>query len=204
MQNSPSFYLKQTFSLLESNWGKAIVGVLIFMGCLGPIQLFPILGSVVSFFIAGPLMVGAARFFLKIVRKEEVKYEIIFSGFENYGTNLIAYIIYIIVISIGMVLLIVPGIIAMLGLSQTFYILADNPHMSAVDALKKSWDMMVGYKLNYFVLLLLAMFLILAGTLLFLVGLLAAIPVVYTMMALFYDDLSGNVLENDDILNDLV
>ncbi|MEE1365392.1 MAG: DUF975 family protein, partial [Muribaculaceae bacterium] len=51
---------------------------------------------------------------------------------------------------IGFYLLVVPGIIAALGLSMTFFIMVDDPNISGLDALKKSWQMMKGHKTDYF------------------------------------------------------
>lgn len=49
-------------------------------------------------------------------------------------------------------LLVVPGIIAFLRYSMTFYILADNPGMSGFSAIKKSKEMMKGHKKELFIL----------------------------------------------------
>ncbi len=43
-------------------------------------------------------------------------------------------------------LLIVPGIIAALGYSMTFFILSENPRIGAQDALTASKNMMMGHK----------------------------------------------------------
>ena len=49
-------------------------------------------------------------------------------------------------------LLIIPGIIKGLGYSMAMYILAENPDMPALEALKKSQEMMDGHKMELFVL----------------------------------------------------
>ncbi|MDB4205260.1 DUF975 family protein [Polaribacter sp.] len=49
-------------------------------------------------------------------------------------------------------LLIIPGIIAVLSYSMTFYILADNNSIGAMEAIDKSKKMMDGYKWKYFCL----------------------------------------------------
>ena len=50
-------------------------------------------------------------------------------------------------------LLIVPGVIVAIGLGMAGLIVIDSD-LSAIDALKKSWEMMKGYKWNYFVFIL--------------------------------------------------
>ena len=55
--------------------------------------------------------------------------------------------------TIGFMLLIVPGVIVAIGLGMAGLIVIDSD-LSAIDALKKSWEMMKGYKWNYFVFIL--------------------------------------------------
>jgi uncharacterized membrane protein len=45
--------------------------------------------------------------------------------------------------------LIVPGIIKALGYSMAYYILYDNPGMKPFEAMKRSQNMMMGYKWKY-------------------------------------------------------
>lgn len=51
----------------------------------------------------------------------------------------------------GFILLIIPGIIFGYQYSQAIYVMAENPEMRVGDALKKSKEMMRGYKLDLFV-----------------------------------------------------
>ena len=59
-----------------------------------------------------------------------------------------------IIICIGFIILIIPGIILSIMYSQVYYILAENPSIGIVECLKKSRLMMCGQKWNYFVLML--------------------------------------------------
>lgn len=56
-----------------------------------------------------------------------------------------------IAIAVGF-LLVVPGFIMIYGFSMTPYILEDEPQISAYQALKRSWHMMRGHKMDLFVL----------------------------------------------------
>ena len=49
-------------------------------------------------------------------------------------------------------LLYIPGIIKAISYSMSFYILAENPEMSAREALNESKKIMHGHKMDYFVL----------------------------------------------------
>jgi uncharacterized membrane protein len=70
---------------------------------------------------------------------------------EKWPTIILGYILINIFTSIGYVLLIVPGIILTLGFSMFYYIIADSKEEDAMDGLKKSWQLMKGYKWDYFV-----------------------------------------------------
>ena len=53
-----------------------------------------------------------------------------------------------------MILLIVPGIIAALGLSLVAFVIADNPELTTTDALRKTWEITKGHKVEIFVFIL--------------------------------------------------
>lgn len=55
---------------------------------------------------------------------------------------------------IGCIFFLVPGIIISLMYSQSDYILAENPNLTATEAMKRSREMMKGQKWNYFKLML--------------------------------------------------
>ena len=73
---------------------------------------------------------------------------------DSWGTVLLGYILITIFTSIGFVLLIVPGIILSLGFTMFNYLVADEQVTDALDGIKKSWNMMKGYKADLFVFVL--------------------------------------------------
>ncbi len=149
--------------------------------------------SVLSILLAGPFQVGTAIFFLNVARNKEVRIEYIFDGFKKYVPALVATLLIILVVGIGLVLLIIPGIIVALGLSQTFFILAEE-EISGMDAMKKSWDMMDGYKMKFFLLNCLHFVMVIVGILMLIIGVFYMLPIIYTSLALFYDKLKKGEL----------
>lgn len=107
-----------------------------------------------SLIIGGPLALGYAGFALRISRGERAELANIFDGFNDFSRSLVAMLLMTVAIIGGMLLLIVPGIIIAFGLSQTFFILHDDKEISAIDALRESWEIMRGNKMDYFILLL--------------------------------------------------
>jgi uncharacterized membrane protein len=138
--------------------------------------------------IGGPLALGAAIFSLSISRGKEARLEEIFQGFNNFGTALVTYLLLLLYIFLWTLLLIVPGIIAALGYSLTFYILTDDQSIKPQDALKKSKSMMDGHKEKLFYLWLRFLLLAILCILTLGIGFLWLIPYVHVTMAKFYDD----------------
>lgn len=86
-------------------------------------------------------------------------------------------------------LLIIPGIIAAYRYSMAFYILNDNPKMGAMDALRESKKMMVGYKGKLFFLSLSFIGWTILSVLTLGIGFLWLIPYMNTTTANFYQNL---------------
>lgn len=99
---------------------------------------------IVRLIIGGPLALGYTSLILCIARNEKPNFEQLFSGFKRFGLALVTYLLKLIFTLLWMLLLIIPGIIAWLRYSQTWYILADNNNISPMDAIRKSKEMMVG------------------------------------------------------------
>lgn len=184
---------------LKGKWGLAIGTFVVYMLIAGMLQLIPIIGPIASLIISGPLALGLAVFSLSISRNQDAKLEQIFQGFNNFGTALGAYLLMVLFILLWMLLLIIPGIIAAISYSMTFYILADNNSISAMDAIDKSKKMMDGYKWKYFCLGLRFLGWALLCILTLGIGFLWLMPYMQVSMAKFYDDVKANSLTTENI-----
>ena len=189
---------------LSGKWGIAIPAFLIYTVILSAVSFIPF----ASLVIAGPFALGFAMFAMKFARNQEPEINNIFDGFKNFGNAIAAYLIMMLVVALGIMLLIIPGIILALGLSQTMFILADEPEIGPVEALKKSWEMMKGHKADYFVLGLRFIPWALLCILTFGIGFLWLGPYIQVTYANFYDALRGGYdpggWEEDDISKHLV
>lgn len=176
---------------LSGNWGLAIATFLVYGIIISIFQVIPTVGSVLALFIAGPMLVGISMFSLSLSRGENARLEQIFEGFKNYGTVLGAYLLMVLFIFLWMLLLIIPGIIAAIAYSQTFYILAEDDAISSMDALKKSKEMMDGYKWKYFCLGLRFIGWALLCILTLGIGFLWLSPYIQISYAKFYEDIKA-------------
>jgi uncharacterized membrane protein len=176
---------------LSGNWGLAIATFLVYGIIISIFQVIPTVGSVLALFIAGPMLVGVSMFSLSLSRGESARLEQIFEGFKNYGTVLGAYLLMVLFIFLWMLLLIIPGIIAAIAYSQTFYILAEDDTIGSMDALKKSKEMMDGYKWKYFCLGLRFIGWALLCILTLGIGFLWLSPYIQISYAKFYEDIKA-------------
>ena len=185
---------------LEERWGLPIGAFFVVSFISGVSGAVPFIGFIVAFILGGPLALGACVFSLKFVRNQEVQFEDIFEGFNNFGKALVLYLLQGLYVFLWMLLLIVPGVIAAIGYSQSFFILSENPDMSPSEAIDKSKQMMDGYKMQYFLL----GFRFIGWALLCIltvgIGFLWLLPYIRISLAKFYIELKGD--EMSDLLEE--
>lgn len=101
-----------------------------------------------------PLYIGYTGYILKIVRGEEAVIADIFQSYKNIGLILLTTAISYVTVVCGYLLLIIPGIILTYSYVMVGYLLADindNNVTNASSILRKSQEMMNGYKFDYFI-----------------------------------------------------
>lgn len=181
---------------LEGKWLFCAKVSFVFLLINGVLSAVPGIGGLISLIFNGPLTLGITVFFLKLERNQNPELNTIFSGFDRFTKALTAYLLMVLYIVLWALLLIVPGIVAALSYAMTFYILADNEDMRASEALNRSKELMMGYKLKLFYLGLrfIGWFLLCIATLG--IGFLWLIPYICTSVALFYEDIREKKLQN--------
>ncbi len=175
---------------LSGNWGLAIGALLVVQIIMNAPQYIHYFGGIGTLIIAGPIMVGVAIFSLSLSRLHDPRFEQIFHGFYKFGAALGAYILYSIFIFLWSLLLIIPGIIAALSYSQTFFIIAEDNAIGPYEAIKKSSQIMNGHRWKYFCLNLRFIGWWLLCILTFGIGFLWFVPYLYVSYARFYDDVA--------------
>lgn len=181
------------------NWGQAILGTLVYMAASIVFSYIPFAAII----LAGPLAFGWSLWSLDIKRDSVFELNRIFKGFDHFGNNIVTFLLYFVFVFLWTLLLIIPGIIKAMAYSQVFYILADNPEMKPMDALKKSEEMMDGSKMKYFLLSLLFGLLGIACIFTLGIGFLFLVPLMQVTLAHFYDELKENVREGEAVEEDL-
>jgi uncharacterized membrane protein len=150
---------------------------------LAPLVLFAITYGI---FVAGPIQYGTKWVFLKAVRGERIEVRDVFVVFQrNYWNAVIANIVVGIIVGMGFVMLIVPGIIFACRLAFVPYLVVDR-EMDVMDALRVSWDMTKGYGGQIFLMGLLTVPVVILGLICLGVGVVVSVMWISTAFAVIY------------------
>ena len=178
-----------------NRWGTFVVIVLIYslitgaVAAFGAYPFFAAIAGIGSLLIAGPFTLGLTSVSLNTVRGDQIKIEMLFGGFKDFTRAFVLMLLNSIFIFLWALLFIIPGIIKTYAYSMSFYILRDNPTMSANDARKLSMQMMHGNKWRLFCLQFSFIGWFLLGVLTLGILLLWVIPYYKTAEACFYTSL---------------
>ena len=155
------YFKNKALASLEGNWGTAAIAALIIALISGGVSSVVTLPFGNDFakgmsvngiwsLLCLPLQWGFTVFFLNLIRKGDINYERLFDGYKDFARTFLLEFLYVIAMMIGFCLFIIPGIIISVGLVMAPYILKDDPEISAMDALKKSWELTNGHKMKLF------------------------------------------------------
>lgn len=180
--------MAQARASLAGKWGGVIGAFIVYNIIYLLISIIPVAGIVIQLLIAGPFTLGWTCYVLKLARGEPVTLGLIFSGFNDFLRAFVTFLLTSIYIFLWTLLLIVPGILAILNYSMTYYILLDNPGMGANDAIGLSKKMMYGHRWKYFCLCWRFFGWLLLCIVTFGIAVLWVQPYIMVTIAKFYDD----------------
>lgn len=155
------FVISAVISLIVQNTGDVIGGVL------------QIVGTVVQWW----LYIGIIMIALAVYNKQSPEFGMLFKGSGKTLWNyVLGTILYTLVVLVGLVLFVFPGIIWGIKFHYYSFLIVDKG-MKPMDALKRSGAITMGYKWKLFGLFILIGLLNLAGAIVLGVGLLVTMPV---------------------------
>ncbi len=157
------------------------------------------LGLLYTIFVGNVVGVGSAKLFLAGYRGERWTFADLFSGFRTgYWRNVGAMALMSLFITLGTLCFIIPGIIVAYGLAQVPYLLAEDPSLTPMKAIRRSWDLMLGKKFDLFVFGLSFLgWALLSALTLGVVGIFYVDPYVNIATAGYYDELTGPAREEE-------
>jgi uncharacterized membrane protein len=108
---------------------------------------------VVNILVSALVQMAEARFYMDITKGNSnnrtdnyIKF-----GSTHFVKALLLYLLTKLIVAIGLILLIVPGIIWSIKYRFVMYVLADDPEMSVTEALERSGQLTNGHKMDLFI-----------------------------------------------------
>lgn len=181
----------QTIKSIGTNGGvDSEVGAFILASL--PIIIIASLFAAVIYFVLGSFIgVGYAKFNLNLVDKKNAAFETLFEYFSHWKTTTIARLLRALYVFLWSLLFIIPGIVAGFSYAMTDYILAENPELTADEAIAQSKELMMGNRFRLFCLQLSFIGWDILATLAFGIGHLWLTPYKQAAYAAFYREVSG-------------
>jgi uncharacterized membrane protein len=176
--------LKRDFlNIVLSNF---VIGLVI--GLVSLVGMIPFIGWIAMILLIPPLIIGFIRFNAKCVRGQPATLGDCFSGFDVFGTSVLTYILMILLVVVGTVLCILPGIYLAIGYAFVWNLLAER-RGSAWECLEMSRQAVTAHWGWAFLLMIVASLLAYVGLVACLIGVFATMPFYGLMLAAAYDRL---------------
>ena len=181
----------QTIKSIGTNGGvDSEVGASI-LASLPIIIIASLFAAVIYFALGSFIGVGYAKFNLNLVDKKNAAFETLFEYFSYWKTTTIARLLRALYVFLWSLLFIIPGIVAGFSYAMTDYILAEDPELTADEAISQSKSIMMGNKWRFFCLQFSFIGWDILATLAFGIGHLWLTPYKQAAYAAFYREVSG-------------
>lgn len=181
----------QTIKSIGTNGGvDSEVGAFI-LASLPIIIIASLFAAVIYFALGSFIGVGYAKFNLNLVDKKNAAFETLFEYFSHWKTTTIARLLRALYVFLWSLLFIIPGIVAGFSYAMTDYILAEDPELTADEAISQSKSLMMGNKWRFFCLQFSFIGWDILATLAFGIGHLWLTPYKQAAYAAFYREVSG-------------
>ena len=167
-------------------WGLLITVPAIIAGMAMEANVFlGVILHIADFALTIVISMGLVKIALRFCDNEKGRFSDLFSQYRLFFNYLLALILYMLIVSGGFVLLIIPGIIWGIKFWFFDYFVIDK-RLGPIEALKRSYAITTGVKWNLFVFFLAVTGINLLGALALLVGLFATIPTTMVACAFVY------------------
>ncbi len=176
--------LKRDFlNIVLSNF---VIGLVICLVSL--VGLIPFIGLIAIILLIPPLVIGFIRFNSKCVRGQPATLGDCFSGFDIFGTSVLAYVLMGLLVLVGTLLCILPGIYLAIAYAFAWNLVSER-RGSAWECLEMSRQAVTAHWGWAFLLMIVASLLAYVGLVACLIGVFATMPFYGLMLAAAYDRL---------------
>lgn len=137
---------------LQGKVGKFFLCMLIIFAIGMVCGVIPVFGWIASVIVTPALSIGLILVYLGVTYGKDVEISNMFNGFQYTGKALWLTILIGVFTFLWALLCYVPGIVKAISYSMSYYVLAENPNMTAREALNVSKRITNGHKMDIFVL----------------------------------------------------
>ena len=176
-------------AMLKGNWSVAVLVALVF----GVIASFTSCSFPLVLFVYAPMSLGIVKMMIGYVRgTQRMEVEGIFSAFNSayYWKSMGLYLLQGIYTILWTLRFIIPGVVKACSYFFAPYILADNPTMTAEEAICRSMQIMEGHKMQLFLMLLGYVALAMLSSILLFIPMLWIMPYYQVAFVKFYEEVS--------------
>ena len=106
--------------------------------------------AVLSIVLSSLVTVGYAQFNIDLIDGEKPRIATLFTKWRQIGKAIVASLFVFFRVFLGMILFLIPGIIATYSHAMVYHILAENPDMTVREAMAESRRIMKGNKFRLF------------------------------------------------------
>lgn len=149
-----------------------------------------VLGVTLSFtLLTGPLLVGMIHMSTRALNGEPVELRHLGEGFTKIGKPILTWLILLVAVSLGLLLLVLPGIVLSLLWLYAFWFVAQEDELPS-DALRSSWRLVRAHLPSTILLALMLVVLNVVGSFL-VVGVFIALPLSVLLMTASFEQLTA-------------
>ncbi len=183
-------YIHQGWSVFIKNIGPYLLYATIFWAINIGLEMIPVIGQLAAPIIIFPVAMGFFVYTAKKLKQAPARFEDFFKAFHYFVPLLLVGILMNILILIGFLLFILPGIYLAVAYLFASMLVVDRK-MSPWQALETSRRIITKKWLHLFVLALILLSLNFVGILIFIVGVIPATALTFCILTAAYEDIIG-------------
>ncbi len=179
----------RAWRLMTAHFWPIVGGTFIALVVLMVVQVVPILGPIAGMFLSGVLYGGLYRYYLQHARGDTPDLGVVFSGFSAaFVPLMLGSLVSTLLTTLGLILLILPGIYLAVGYTFTFLLIQDRK-LEFWCAMEVSRRVITAQWWRMFGLVIVAGFLACLGVIGLLVGIFVTLPILFGAIVYAYEDL---------------
>lgn len=165
--------------------------VTMFLTIFGIAMVVASVFSIIYMIIGGAVGIGYSKFNLDLMDGNEARVGTLFDYFNEWKKGFVARLLRFVYIFLWSLLFVIPGIMASYSYVMVHYVMAENPDLTAREALRESKEIMRGNRWRLFCLLFSFIGWDILGALTLGIGYLWINPYREAAIAAFYRDITG-------------